>query len=102
MCSDEHAGQDAGVHPNIRAKAHRDRLDHEPGCDNWLGTRYARMSRPKNLGTRSPSDVVFQHQIPSVEVSLWSDPNMTSDLAGSIESSLDHALRPYKSVSYTH
>src|ERR1035438_2280277 len=91
--SDVHTRQDTGVHPNIRAESDRDRFDHQgrryDGFIIWL----ARVSRTQDLCTRSPTHIVFQNQVPSIKVGLWPNPNMTSDLAHSIESPLDHSLR---------
>src|SRR6266498_3571699 len=98
VCPDVDTWQNTGVHPDICSKAHHDRLDHEASCDNRLGIWYTCVDRTEHLGARSPADVVFQNQVPSIEVGLWTNPNMAADPAGPIETPLDHGLRPYKNA----
>src|SRR5450631_3635016 len=96
MRPDVDAGKNRCIGSNVCAVANDYRFDAEPCLDDGNADRVTRVSGAQHLCSRSPTNVVFDNQVPRIEIGVGSDPDMAADLASSIKASLNHCLRPDK------
>lgn len=92
VCADVNAGKNGRVGTNVGSVADHDGLNCELSCNDGHVDRFAGMRGTEDFGSWTPSYVVFEHEVASIEVGMGTDPNMIADTAGAIEASLDHGL----------
>src|SRR5215467_15029798 len=92
MRADSDARQKTSVHPDIGAETHAQGLNHQSSCDNRHINRIASVSRTQDLRAWPPANVVLKNNVARIEISVRTDPDVITDFAGAIVTSLDHRL----------